>query len=266
VRRLLSRENVVTFAGARHPAEAAALQALAEQHPGKLHIVKLTSASEAENKAAVEQIKQIAGRLDVVIANAGRVVCVLHSHIRQLVFTFVHSGISKDPALGLSVPLATMQEHFEVNTLGPLALFQATYPLLKESTATPKFIPISSALGSLAIGAAYPTHNLAYGTSKAALNYVARKLRVENDGLGTYLPIGQTMFRSPKSVVCFPLCPGPVSTDMAAYVLEHDEGAKLVQVEMLAPDQVATMLLKRIDEGTRETDEFARHNGTTWPW
>ena len=33
--------------------------------------MKLTSANEAENKAAVEQIKQIAGRLDVVIANAG---------------------------------------------------------------------------------------------------------------------------------------------------------------------------------------------------
>jgi hypothetical protein len=53
---------------------------------------------------------------------------------------------------------------------------------------------------------------------------------------------------------------------MAAYAQEHDEGAKGAQFQMSAPDQVAPLLLKRIDEGTRETDEFARHDGTTWPW
>jgi NADP-dependent 3-hydroxy acid dehydrogenase YdfG len=55
----------------RQPGAAAELQALAKAHPGKLHLIKLTSADEADNFAAVEQIKQIAGRLDVVIANAG---------------------------------------------------------------------------------------------------------------------------------------------------------------------------------------------------
>jgi NAD(P)-dependent dehydrogenase (short-subunit alcohol dehydrogenase family) len=179
------------FAGVRDAAKSNHLQALAEQHPHKLHIVKLTSANEVENKGAIEQIKQIAGRLDVVIANAGQLTFFLHSHARQTLLTFFQSGMSKNPALGLSVPLASMQEHFEVNTLGPLALFQATYPLLKESTATPKFIPISSVVGSLAIGAVLPTHNLAYGASKAALNFVARKLRVENDGLSAYILITQ---------------------------------------------------------------------------
>jgi NAD(P)-dependent dehydrogenase (short-subunit alcohol dehydrogenase family) len=193
VRLIINRENVVVFAGVRDAAKAVDLQALAEQHPHKLHIVKLTSANEAESKAAVEQIKQITGRLDVVIANAGEIIFLLHSHIRQAVLTFFyHAGMNKNPALGLSVPLATMQEHFEVNALGPLSLFQATYPLLKESTTTPKFIPISSVVGSLAIGAVLPTHNLAYGASKAALNFVARKLRVENDGLSAYILIAQT--------------------------------------------------------------------------
>jgi NAD(P)-dependent dehydrogenase (short-subunit alcohol dehydrogenase family) len=96
-------------------------------------------------------------------------------------------GIAADHALGLVVPLASMREHFEVNTLGPLALFQAVYPLLKASTASPKFIPVSSGIGSIAYGSQLPVQKLAYGTSKAALNYLTRKLRMENEGLGMFL-------------------------------------------------------------------------------
>jgi NAD(P)-dependent dehydrogenase (short-subunit alcohol dehydrogenase family) len=68
---LARRENVIIFAGARNPAAAADLQELVQKYPGKVHIVKLTSCDKAENEAAVATIKAIAGRLDVVIANAG---------------------------------------------------------------------------------------------------------------------------------------------------------------------------------------------------
>jgi NADP-dependent 3-hydroxy acid dehydrogenase YdfG len=61
----------VVFAGARQPDAASDLHALAKEYPGKLHIVKLTSADEADNRAAIDEIKKIAGRLDVVVANAG---------------------------------------------------------------------------------------------------------------------------------------------------------------------------------------------------
>jgi NAD(P)-dependent dehydrogenase (short-subunit alcohol dehydrogenase family) len=71
VRSLLTRPNVIVFAGARDPSKATDLQALEKEHPGKLHIVKLTSTDEVESKAVAEHIKSIAGRLDVVIANAG---------------------------------------------------------------------------------------------------------------------------------------------------------------------------------------------------
>jgi NADP-dependent 3-hydroxy acid dehydrogenase YdfG len=59
------------FAGARDPSAAKDLQALESQHPGKVHAVKLIANDEQGNRDAVEYVKTKAGRLDVVIANAG---------------------------------------------------------------------------------------------------------------------------------------------------------------------------------------------------
>jgi NAD(P)-dependent dehydrogenase (short-subunit alcohol dehydrogenase family) len=188
VKTLLARPNIVVFAGARDPSKATDLQTLEKEHPGKLHVVKLTSTNEAENKAVAEHIKTIAGRLDVVIANAGNI-SALSYRTRYTELNSLGTGIAKDHELGLTVPLASLREHFEVNTLGPLALFQATYPLLRVSTASPKFIPVSSLAGSLEIGTKAPLQKLAYGTSKAALNFLTRKLRMENDGLGVFLSL-----------------------------------------------------------------------------
>jgi NAD(P)-dependent dehydrogenase (short-subunit alcohol dehydrogenase family) len=72
VKALSKRENTVVFAGARDPSRATELKELASAYPGKIHIVKLVSGDEAGNKAALEEVKNIAGRLDVVIANAGK--------------------------------------------------------------------------------------------------------------------------------------------------------------------------------------------------
>jgi NADP-dependent 3-hydroxy acid dehydrogenase YdfG len=60
------------FAGVRDPSRSTELQELSKQFPEKLHIVKLESADEAGNRKAVEEIKAKTGRLDVVIANAGK--------------------------------------------------------------------------------------------------------------------------------------------------------------------------------------------------
>jgi hypothetical protein len=71
VKNLIKRDNAVVFAGSRNPTNAVGLQMLASDSPEKSHIVKLVSADETGNKAAIEEIKAKAGRLDVVIANAG---------------------------------------------------------------------------------------------------------------------------------------------------------------------------------------------------
>jgi NAD(P)-dependent dehydrogenase (short-subunit alcohol dehydrogenase family) len=74
-----------------------------------------------------------------------------------------------------------------VNVVGPLALFQAAYPLLKASTSTPRFVPISSTMGSIELGTKVPTDQMPYGVSKAALNWLTAKLRNEHEGLGEFV-------------------------------------------------------------------------------
>jgi NAD(P)-dependent dehydrogenase (short-subunit alcohol dehydrogenase family) len=107
---LARRDNVIVFAGARNPTAAADLHALVEQYPGKVHIVKLTSCDKAENEAAVATIKAIAGRLDVVIANAGT--CI--SCWSNLGLTCC-AGISNFYGHSLETPVEQMRDHFEVN-------------------------------------------------------------------------------------------------------------------------------------------------------
>lgn len=80
---------------------------------------------------------------------------------------------------------------FQVNTLGPLYMYQATYPLLIESRANnadknvpaPKFFITSSALGSL--GGFYEGFIVApYGISKAAVDYLALSIHHQTKDVG----------------------------------------------------------------------------------
>lgn len=68
---LASRPHTLIFAGARTPSSSPDLQALAGAHPGKVHIVELTAGDAEGDKKAAERIGEVAGRVDVVIANAG---------------------------------------------------------------------------------------------------------------------------------------------------------------------------------------------------
>jgi NAD(P)-dependent dehydrogenase (short-subunit alcohol dehydrogenase family) len=160
VRTLAKRDNVLVFAGARKPSSE--LEALAAERPDKVKILKLTSGDEADNKAAVAEIERVAGRLDVVIANAG-------------------IGFLSGPVLEATAQ--DMAEHFAVNTIGTLVLFQATYPLLKVSSDAAKFIPISGLGGSIVIGGKMGLPTLALNVSKAALNYLTVKIRADHDSL-----------------------------------------------------------------------------------
>jgi norsolorinic acid ketoreductase len=69
-----------------------------------------------------------------------------------------------------------MATTFEINTLAPVALFQASYALLSRAK-EPKLILISSSLGSITGMDVSPS--LAYGMSKAAANYFVRKVHFE---------------------------------------------------------------------------------------
>jgi NAD(P)-dependent dehydrogenase (short-subunit alcohol dehydrogenase family) len=70
---------------------------------------------------------------------------------------------------------------FHVNALGPLILYQAFTSLLSSSTAPAgfKFVVISSVLGQIAESLPYPYN--AYGISKAAVNFIAKKIDQEDE-------------------------------------------------------------------------------------
>ncbi|KAJ7737493.1 hypothetical protein B0H16DRAFT_1730272 [Mycena metata] len=93
--------DTIVFAGARDPA-AQSLKDLAAKHPN-VHPVKLTSGDQADNEAAIIEIQKTAGRLDVIIANA---------------------GIANTMGSVASTPPSAFREHWEVNTLGRAPVFR----------------------------------------------------------------------------------------------------------------------------------------------
>lgn len=100
-------------------------------------------------------------------------------HIDHLVIVIANAGICNSWGPVLEVDESDMYNHFEVNTMGPLRLFQAMAPLLQKAR-TPKFVYISTQLASIEGIGQTPILTIAYGISKAAGNYLVRKIHAEN--------------------------------------------------------------------------------------
>ncbi|EIN06061.1 NAD(P)-binding protein [Punctularia strigosozonata HHB-11173 SS5] len=255
VKALSARENTVVFAGARNPDGAKDLQALAAQRPEKLYIVKLVSGDVQGSEAAISFIRDKAGRLDVVIANAA--ICLAYGpaykasedDLRQ------HFEVRNGLDTSLFTDAALISVSPEVNVIGTFVLFKAALPLLKASSASesapPKFVAVSSLAGGLERGASGPFEMTPYAISKAAENFLARKLHFEHEKDG---------------LVVFPICPGLVDTDMANYGAERDEGVRSRKFKTV--DDTAALLLKVIDRATQENEggQFMSFDGTKIPW
>ncbi|KAF8176956.1 hypothetical protein BJ912DRAFT_1024288 [Pholiota molesta] len=214
--------------------------AVAEQHPGRVELVEYVAGDAPGNAALAQQIQSTHGRVDVVIANAA--MC---------------GGLAPVHA----VDIAQYQDHFSVNVTGPIILFQAFYHLLKAS-AHPKFVPITSVGGSLAVTTPLPLRSTCYCSSKAMLNWVPRKIHFENEWL-----------------VCFPLAPGSVDTDMRKLVqtleintLTYDTThymAEYVDREgSRSPGAAASALIDIVVGATRESEggQFVDVDGSRLPW
>jgi len=207
---LLARPSSVVFAGAREPEKATALHALKEKHAGRLHILKLISGDEANNKQALQEVEKVAGRLDTIIANA---------------------GISKYAGPIESHPPSEFRDHFEVNVVGVLTLFQAGFKLLKSNPdKSGALIVVSSSLGSISMG--LPWKTAAYGASKAAVNHLTKTIAVEH-----------------PDIMSIALHPGWVQTDMgnsAAKNLGRTAAAHTLE------DSVSGMM-QIVDAASKET-------------
>ncbi|KAG7421212.1 Norsolorinic acid ketoreductase [Fusarium oxysporum f. sp. rapae] len=171
-----------------HVVVAAVRDPIAESSKELLHVskgtnsrcilVEIDSASETDALGAMKTLKRDHGvtKLDLVIANA---------------------GISKYFGTAEMTPVAEMMDHFKINSVAPLLLFQATWPLLHAAKA-PKFVTISSGAGSLGFMENLKVENTAYGSSKAALNFITRRIHFENPDL-----------------VAFSINPGWLQTDVS---------------------------------------------------
>jgi len=154
VRQLLARGDRVV-ATCRQPGRASALNALAGDHPGRLHVLPLDVADPKSHATLVAELPLALGegeRLDLLVNCAG----VLHSGER----------------FG-KVTAAILEDSFRTNAAGPLLLTQALAPLLADASpgqgrSGARVANLSSELGSIAEAGRFGTPS--YCISKAAQN------------------------------------------------------------------------------------------------
>ncbi|KIW99205.1 uncharacterized protein Z519_00868 [Cladophialophora bantiana CBS 173.52] len=228
VRQLRERPGAIVFATSRDPERATRLQALTDK--GNVHIVKITKQPESVNEAleAAEVVKKIAGKVDVVVANAG----IIH-----------HETSIADS------PMSMYQEFLDVNLLNNIAIFKALRPLMLESArqgGTPKFVAISTQYGSLAMVEDLPGQSSAYAISKAALNMFIRHLAYEEKKNG---------------IVAFPMHPGVVATETVAPL------ASRIGLGTIEPAESIQGMMKIIDRATVDDEvRLWRYDDTQLPW
>jgi NAD(P)-dependent dehydrogenase (short-subunit alcohol dehydrogenase family) len=114
--------------------------------------IELDVTSDASVAAAAERIRSEAGRLDVLVNNAGI------------------SGGFTDPA---DVTADSIQQVYDVNVLGTVRMIHAFLPLLRESAGT--IVNVSSGMGSITITSdpargESALHSVVYSSSKSAVN------------------------------------------------------------------------------------------------
>ncbi len=169
--------------------------------------VPLDVTDDASVAAAARLIEERAGRLDVLVNNAG-----------------VTGGRPQEPTM---VDLATVRTAVETNVIGVIRVTNAMLPLLRRS-ASPRIVNMSSSVGSLTRqttpGAETGPISVAYAPSKTCLNAVtvqyARELHDTN-------------------ILINAACPGYTATDLNGFrgVRTPEQGAAIaIQLATLPDD------------------------------
>ena len=228
VRQLLARGDHVV-ATCRHPGKASALNTLAGEHPGRLHVLPLDVADAKSRASLLHDLPLVLGddgRIDLLLNNAG----VLHSGER-----FGH------------VEQAMLDDSLRTNAIGPFLLAQALVPLLcdvapghADDTGSPRTViaNISSQLGSIANTTRFGTPS--YAISKAAQNMASVLL---------------ARALAERGILVLALHPGWVQTEM---------GGAQAQV---APADAVAGLLQVIDGATQaQSGSFVDWRGEPLPW
>ena len=225
VRQLLARGDHVV-AACRLPGKAAALNSLAGEHPGRLHVLPLDVADAKSRTRLAHELPLVLGEredgtpgtLDLLVNNAG----VLHSGER-----FGH------------VEQALLEDSLRINAIGPFLLAQALAPLLRDAASSRTVIAnISSQLGSIANTTRFGTPS--YDISKAAQN------------MGSVL-LARAL--AERGIVVLALHPGWVQTEMGG-----------AQAQVAPADAVAGLLRVIDNATQAQSGGFLDWRGEPLPW
>lgn len=196
IARQLAAQGHSVWLGCRDPQRGETAAAQLRDAGLEARAVQLDVTDDASVAAAVATLEREAGRLDVLVNNAG------------LMFA---------PAPSLAQePIDEVRRMFETNVLGVLRVTQAVLPLLRRSDAA-RIVMMSSGLASLgdALDMRSETWSVGFGgycASKTALNMLTVKLAKELE---------------PEGIKVNAVDPGLTSTDMTGNGAGHspDEGA-----------------------------------------
>ncbi|RSL59535.1 hypothetical protein CEP54_007214 [Fusarium duplospermum] len=234
VSELLRRDGITVVATARDISKASSLNDLPKGADSRLALIKLDSQVDTDAADAVSQLRRNYGilSLDVVIANAG----------------IAHSG-----ATVFNTTPEALRDHVNRSTIGPVTLFQATYPFLQASdTGNPIFLGTTTIFGSIG-GQDYltsvPPIMSPYGASKTALNWLIHRIHREEPWL-----------------TAFVVHPGLVLTGMGSGLLPP--GANPAAFGAIDVDTSVAGLLKLIDSASRNEHggTFQNVDGSVLPW
>jgi len=169
--------------------------------------VPLDVTDDASVAAAAKLITERAGRLDVLVNNAG-----------------VTGGMPQEPT---TVDFAAVRAAVETNVIGVMRVTNAMLPLLRRS-ASPRIVNMSSSVGSLARQTEAPEGrgpiSAAYAPSKSFLNAVTIQYAKELSG---------------TNILINAACPGYCATDLNGFrgVRTPEQGAAIaVQLATLPDD------------------------------
>jgi NAD(P)-dependent dehydrogenase (short-subunit alcohol dehydrogenase family) len=185
----------------------------AQMVDGDVRVVALDVTKAATIDAAYERIRSEAGRLDVLVNNAG----VSHAGApgRPLADIVATGRISE-------VDINELRAVFETNVFGAVAVTQAMLPLLRKAPIA-RIVNVSSGSGSLTLHAD-PTNPAravfgTYSASKTALNAVTLALSIDLEKSG---------------ITVHAVCPGFTATD-----LNNHEGPGTVEQAAREPVRLA---------------------------
>lgn len=225
VKQLAATDNTLVFGSTRALSSDASseLVELASQNPNFV-AVPLEITDQASIKQAAAIVGGYTDKIDVLIVNAG--------------------------VVGTPVDVLHMEESdflpvLRANVLGPLYVYREFKSFLRPSASDekPVFVAVSSLSGSTRDY--YPSDNLSYSLSKAALNHVVVAINAEN-----------------PDITAFVTHPGVVVTDMLRSMMKRmgkseKEFAEVIPVPIINTDLSASQQLAVIKSAIGNGDKYA---------